>query len=218
METPTVSKPANELTAAELKALLASKEADEANERKQKRADYEVLRDETVKAMVQKAEAFEDVLKAFKTQTWGELDTLYKMLQEHSSRHADGKGSFTLETADKLFKVQYKRQDKTKFDERATQAEAHIIDFLTNDFANPTDPRNKAIRILLEPKNGKADKDNVLKLISMKDDFNSENWRKGIELYEESIVFSHTVYYSQFFVRNNADEPWANIVLDFAKL
>lgn len=218
METMTATKPANELTAAELKQLLASKEADEANERKQKRANYEVLRDETVKGMVQKAEGFAGVLKAFKSQTWDELNTLYKMLQEHSSRHADGKGSFTLETADKLCKVQYKRQDKTKFDERATQAEAHIIDFLTNDFANPSDPRNKAIRILLEPKNGKADKDNVLKLISMKDDFHNENWRRGIELYEESIVFSHTVFYAQFFVRDNVDEPWENIVLDFAKL
>lgn len=217
METLTASKPASELTAAELKALLANKEADEAAQRQEKRRQYEVLREDTVLKLISQANAQKEVLKAFKTETFNELEALYKLLQEHSSRHADGKGSFSVESADNTMKIMFKRQETTTFDERATQAEKHIIDFLTEEFGDG-DPRSKAIRILLEPKNGKADKDNVLKLISMRDEFANDNWRKGIQLYQESIVPANTKFYAQFFVRSNADEAWQGIVLDFARL
>ncbi|TZF81794.1 DUF3164 family protein [Pedobacter sp. BS3] len=213
----TQAKQLSELTSAELKALLAKKEADEAAERKQKREQYEVLRDETVTNIVNKAAALKDALKDFKAAVWSDLETLYKLLQEHSQRHADGKGSFTLETSCSNFKVQYKRQDNTRFDERATQAERHILDFLTSQFGDDS-ATSKLVRKLLERKKGQLDKDQVLHLISMKDEFDNENWRKGIELLQESIVPGETRYYAQFFVKSQDGENWMPIVLDFAKL
>ena len=217
METPTINKPASELTAEELIALLAEKESADQAEQLAKRKAYEALRDETVEAMVRTAEGFKNILKDFKANTWQELETLYKLLQEHSSRHADGKGNFTLETSDKLFKVQFKRQDNTRFDERATQAEAHILDFLTAQFSDGSST-SKLVRRLMERKKGALDKDRVLQLISMRNDFDNEHWRKGIQLLEESIVPAETKYYAQFSIRTDEAAEWQNIVLDFAKL
>lgn len=154
METKTMTpeRSINELSTAELKELLAKKEAAEANERQQKRKDYEVLRDDTVGKLVAAAMQFHIGLKAFKNETWNELGTIYKLLQEHSSRHTDGKGNFSLENSQGTMKVTFKRQDNTRFDERATQAEKHIIDFLTEEFGNLSDPKAKALRKLLERK------------------------------------------------------------------
>lgn len=220
METKTMTpeRSINELTTAELRELLAQKEANEADERQQKRKDYEVLRDDTVGKLVTAAMQFHIGLKAFKKQTWDDLGAIYKLLQEHSSRHTDGKGNFSIENSQGTMKVTFKRQDNTRFDERATQAERHILDFLTEDFSDPNDPKAKVIRKLLERKKGHVDKDNVLLLISMKDDFPNPHWHRGIDLYQESIVPGETRYYAQFFTRENEGDAWQPIVLDFARV
>lgn len=213
----TLTKPANELSTADLEALLEQRKAAEATERQQARLNYEQLRDDTILKLVAAAQAISGTIKDFKAHCNGELGSLYKLLQEHSSRHTDGKGSFTLETTDKLFRVIYRRQESTRFDERATQAERHILDFLTSQFGDDS-PTSKLVRRLLERKKGQMDKDAVLQLISMKDEFTNENWRKGIELLAESIVPGETRYYTQFQMRFNEGDEFENILLDFARL
>lgn len=219
MNTSTLTnKPAGQLTAQELKALLAETENAEANERKKKREAYESLKDETTGKLTAAAMQMHIALKQFKAASGEDLATMYKLLQEHSSRHADGKGSFTLENSQSTMKIMFKRQDNTRFDERATQADKHITDFLIEEFGDLSDPKAKALRKLLERDKGNVDKDNVLLLISMKDDFDNPHWRKGIELYQESIVPGETRYYTQFFTRADEGDNWQPIVLDFARL
>jgi hypothetical protein len=216
MSTELLEKPASELTTEELQALLNQKQSVEAAARLEKRKQYEELREGIVKEMVTEAADLSNILKDFKTKVFSNLDTMYKLLQEHSQRHADGKGSFSMETADGNFQVSFKRQDNTKFDERASQAEKHILDFITSQFGDDS-ATSKLVRRLLERKKGQLEKDEVLKLISMKDDFDNENWRRGIELLQESIVPGETRYYAQFKVKGD-DGEWLPIVLDFAKL
>lgn len=210
-----INKP--EFTAKELKAMLAETEQKEAIVRKQKRAEYETLRDNTVSEMLEKAAEINQILKGFKTEVFNNCETMYKLLQEHSDRHADGKGSFTMETSDNTMRVKFARQDNTKFDERSTQAEKHILDFIIDQFGDDS-PTSKMIRKLLERKKGTLEKDEVLKLISMKDDFDNENWRKGIELLQESIVPGETKYYARFEIKPEDGESWIPVSLDFARL
>lgn len=211
------SKPINEMSADEIREFLAEKESKEQQERIEKRKAYESLREDTILGLIKDATHFKEALKAFKSKVFSDLETMYKLLQEHSQRHKNGMGSFTLENADSTMRVRYNRADSTTFDERATQAEKYILEFITSEFGDK-DPRNKLITKLLERKKGKVDKDNVLQLAGMKDDFNNPNWHKGIDLYLESIVPSHTKYYAQFFIRDNVDSAWEAIVLDFARL
>lgn len=207
----------NELSADQLRSLLAQKEVEEATNKRAKRKHYEDLRDETVLNIICGANGLKEALKSFKTKVFEDLETMYKLLQEHSERHADGKGNFTLETTDRLMKVQFKRQDVTRFDERATQADKFFLDFLTEEFSED-DPKSKALVRLLERKKGQPDKDNVLKILKMKDDFPNENLQKSANLYKESIVFAGTKYYVQFFVRQDEGDEWQSIVLDFARI
>lgn len=216
METTILSKSVNELTLEEIEAIAAQKRA-EANDKKQKaREAYETLRDEAISKMISYALSLNEQLTGFKNSSFEMIETLYKMLQEHSDRHANGKGNVTLDTADGKYRVVYKRSDNTRFDERATQAEAHILDFLTSEYPEGSNT-SKLIRSLLERKKGALDKNLVLKLIGMKNDFNNEHWHKGIELLQESIVPDNTKFYAEYYYRSD-DGEWCPILLNFAKL
>lgn len=207
----------NELSTAELEALIEQRKRKDLEIKNKKREDYQKLREEVVSNMIQEASGLSNQLKNFKTKVFSQLETMYSLLQEHSDRHADGKGNFTLETEDRLMQVAFRRQDNTRFDERATQAEKHILDFLTSQFGDNA-PTSKLIRKLLERKKGQLEKDEVLKLISMKDDFDNENWRKGIDLLQESIVPGDTKFYAQFKIKLEEGAEWLPILLDFARL
>lgn len=217
METTVLNKPAKELTTEELTALLAQKTRIDQSEKQKARAAYESLRDDCVTEIVQKALAINEILKAFKTESFNGIETVYKMLQEHSQRHANGKGNVTLDTSDGKFRIVFKRSDNTRFDERASQAEAHILDFIANRWGNKDDADSKFIKRMLERKNGKLDKNRVLDMISMKDNYQDEHWQKGIELLQESIVPDSTKFYAEYYYRSDEAE-WLPIVLNFARL
>lgn len=214
--TDLLEKPVKDLTVDELFALAKQKEAEQEAQKLKARQNYEALRDESVSEIVAKAKDVHGIMSAFKKESFEGIETLYKMLQEHSDRHANGKGNVTLDTADGKCRVVFKRSDNTRFDERATQAEAHILDFLTAEFPAGSST-SKLIRSLLERKKGTLDKNLVLKLIGMKNDFDNENWRKGIELLQESIVPDNTKFYAEYYYRSSDDE-WIQIPLNFAKL
>lgn len=205
------------LSTEQLRAILAERESEELAERKAKREAYQSLRDSTTEVLTDRAIGLFNTLKGFKSDCFDELETLYKLLQEHSERHADGKGSFTVQNELNTRKITFKRHDNTTFDERSTQAERHILDFIDAQFpkGNAT---SKLVRSLLERKKGQLDRALVLKLIGMKDDFDNVNWRKGIELLQESIVPAETKYYAQFWKRDDEGAEWQGIVLDFARI
>lgn len=216
MITEVLNKTASELSLEEIEALALQKRA-EVNDKKLKaRQAYESLRNDSVKEIVQKAIDVNGILSAFKAESFTGIETLYEMLQEHSDRHANGKGNVTLDTSDGKYRVVFRRSDQTRFDERATQAEAHVLDFLTSEYPEGSNT-SKLIRSLLERKKGALDKNLVLKLIGMKNDFENEHWRKGIELLQESIVPDYTKYYAEYFYRNEENE-WIPIVLSFSRL
>lgn len=216
METLLENKTVNELTTAELTALLQQKQAEETAKRVKAREAYESLRDADVKRMVLEAQGLHDALGKFKMEAFNDIGTLYEMLQEHSARHAGGKGNVTLDSSDGQFRIAFKRQDQTRFDERSTQAEAHIMDFLLEEYPEGSNT-SKMIRLMLERKKGELDKNNVLKLMAMKDDFDNANWKKGLELLQESIVPDHTRFYAEFYFRS-VDGEWMPIVLNFSRL
>lgn len=201
-------------TVAELKKQLAQAEAQEREAKNIQRQSYEELKNEVVEELCNGALDLTDQLKNFKTAAFGNMQTLYTMLQEYSSRHADGKGNFRVEYGDK--RVSYKRQGKPTFDERSHQAEKHIIDFVNSKFKDDEDTRD-LVMSLLERKKGELDVNLVQKLYQMEDRFQDENWKRGIELLKESYSFSHSKDYIGFEVRNEQGE-WLPINLQFSNV
>lgn len=217
MENTVLNKTAGELSLEEIEALAAQKRAEANNQKLKARHAYETLRDEAISNMVAFAKNLHEQMTGFKNSSFEMIETLYKMLQEHSDRHASGKGNVTLDTADGQFRVVYKRSDNTRFDERATQAEAHILDFVANRWGNKDDADSKFIKRMLERKNGKLDKNKVLDMISMRDNYDDPHWQKGIDLLQESIVPDTTRFYAEYYYRSE-DNEWIPIVLNFSKL
>lgn len=201
-------------TVAELKAKLAEAEAKEREAKQQKQKEYEYLKNDTILSLVNKSKHLSYKLKEFKKEAFDDMQTLYSMLQEYSSRHADGKGNFRVEYND--YRISYKRQGKPTFDERSHQAEKHIIDFVNSKFKNDVDTKD-LVMSLLERKKGELDINLVQKLYAMEDRFQDENWKRGIELLKESYSFSHSKDYIGFEERNEKGE-WQNINLQFSNV
>jgi hypothetical protein len=185
----------------------------EAKKKKQREA-YEALKMDTIIGLSLKAKQLNKYLTDFKTEAFDSLQALYKCLQEYSQRHADGKGSFTMES--ECFKIIYKRQGKPTFDEKSNQAEKHIIDFLESRYSGDKDTKD-LILSLLERKNGDLDINLVQKLYQMETRFDDQNWRRGIELLKESYQYCFSKDYIKFAEKNENGE-WIPIVLQFSKV
>lgn len=202
------------LTNEEFEDYLKRRNEKIAEERKKKRSEYEELKINTIAGLGMKAANLNNKLRDFKQEAFDEMQTLYKCLQEYSSRHADGKGNFTVDN-DK-YKVSYKKQGKCSFDERAFQAEKHIKEFLDTRYSADNDTKDLIMQ-LLERKNGDLDVNLVQKLYQMEDRFQDENWIRGIQLLKESYQYTHSKDYIKFEEKNDQGE-WIPISLQFSKI
>jgi len=193
--------------------MLRRSNAKQLADQKQKET-YQELKAETVHKLCIEALQLHDDLKQFKALAFDSMQTLYAILQEYSARHADGKGNFRVDFKD--FRISYKRQGKGTFDERADQAEKHIIDFVTAHFENDKDTQD-LVMSLLERKKGDLDVNLIQKLYAMEDRFQNENWKKGIALLKESYSYCHSKDYMAFEKRDEAGE-WKAINLQFSRI
>jgi len=211
----TVTATLDELTDEQLEALLNQRRENKAREQSEKRTAYEGLKEQVIKSLCMSAIDVNRALWAFKVHAFSEMTALYALLQEYSQRHADGDGNFTIESADKAFKIEYSRQERGGFDERSVQAEKHIIDFVNKQFAgDPT--THKLITSLLERKKGALDINLVQKLYSMEDAYQDENWLAGIRLLKESWNPSESKDYIRFYQKVKTEYKLIN--LNFASV
>ena len=204
----------SQLSPEELQAELDRRNADIIAGKQRQRKAYEDLKEQTIISLCTGALTINETLKAFKLKAFEDMQTIYEMLKEYSSRHADGKGNFRIEHEN--YRVSYKRQGKPTFDERSHQAEKHIIDFVNSKFENDVDTKD-LVMSLLERKKGELDINLVQKLYAMEDRFQDENWKRGIELLKESYSFSHSKDYIGFEVKNDKGE-WLPINLQFSNI
>lgn len=207
-------KAVNEITTEELTRELERRNEQSRIERENQRSAYEELRKDSVISLCSIGKKIHEDLKDFKIQAFDTMQTVYTLLQEYSSRHADGKGNFKIEVDN--FKITYRKQGKGSFDERADQAERHIIDFVNTKFASDKDTKD-LIMSLLERKKDELDINLIQKLYAMEDRFNDENWKKGIALLKESYSYNHSKDYIQFEERDS-NGAWKSINLNFSSI
>jgi len=200
-----------EMSIDELQALLNDKLQAEKELKQQERQSYEGIKENTITSLAGQAIAIHNSLKVFKETAFGDCETLYKLLQQYSSRHADGKGNFTVKSADGKIEMSLKRAELGGFDERADQGEKHIIDFVNKQFAGDVRTK-KLIMSLLERKKDKLDVKLVQKLYSMENDYDDANWKEGIRLLKEAWQPSETKDYLSFKVNGKY------VILDFARI
>ncbi len=204
----------SQLTPEQLQSELNRRNAEIAANKQNRLIAYEALREQTIVSLCDKAITISKLLKDFKDSAFEDMKALYEMLKEYSSRHADGKGNFRVESGD--HRITYKRQGKASFDERSHQAERHIIDFVNSHFDNDVDTKD-LVMSLLERKKGELDINLVQKLYAMEDRFKDANWKRGIELLKESYSYVFSKDYIGFEKRNENGE-WEVINLQFSNI
>jgi hypothetical protein len=201
----------NELSTEELEQLLNNRKAAEKGQRDQERQSYETLKEDTILKLCATANTLSEQLTAFKKQSFEEAGALYELLQKYSKRHADGKGSFTVKSADGSIVMSLKRQELGTFDERSVQAEKHIKDFIMHKFNGDADAKDMILGIL-ERKKGYLDIKQIQRLYAMENRFDDTNWKEGIKLLKESWQPSNSKEYLSFTVNGKP------ILLDFASI
>ena len=204
----------SQLSPQQLQAELDKRNAETIEKKENQRIAYESIKASTIMSLTTDAMLLHEKIKHFKNKAFSDMQTIWEMLKEYSSRHADGKGNFRLEH-DK-FRITYKRQGKASFDERSHQAEKHIIDFINSKFEQDIDKKD-LVMSLLERKKGELDINLVQKLYAMENRFQDQNWKRGIELLKESYSFSHSKDYVGFEIRNENGE-WQTINLQFSNI
>ncbi|MGG5507926.1 MULTISPECIES: DUF3164 family protein [unclassified Myroides] len=207
-------KTVTEMTTEELTKELEKRNEQQRIEREKHRNAYEGLKKESIINLCGIAKHISSDLKDFKKQAFETMQTVYVLLQEYSERHSDSKGNFRIQDGD--LRITYRKQGKGFFDERADQAEKHIIDFVNTRFESDADTKD-LIFSLLERKKDELDINLIQKLYALEDRFDDNNWTKGIALLKESYSYNHSKDYILFEERDK-NGAWKNISLNFAAI
>lgn len=201
-----------QLSAEQRADLLKQMQTLENQERQQKQQAYEELKADAVVSLIQIAQDLNQRLSDFKKHSFETMESLYEILKEYSERHADGKGNFKVEF--QHFKIEFSKQERGSYDERASQAEAYIFDFIKSRYAED-EATKEFILSLLERKKGDLDPDNIQKLYTYEQKFNDENFSRACALFRESFKKDYSKDYIRFYERDEQGK-WKQIILQFS--
>jgi hypothetical protein len=195
-------------------ALIKQAQELEQKERTEKREAYEAMKADVIVSLLTIAKDINAQLKDFKTHAFETMETLGELLKDYSGRYAEGKGNFKIEFQN--FKVEYNKQGKGTYDERSSEAEKYIFDFIESRYQGD-EATKEFILSLLERKKGELDPDNIQKLYKYESTFADENFTRACELFRESYQYNHSKDYIRFYERNERGQ-WKNILLQFSAI
>lgn len=203
-----------QLSAEQRAELLKQMQTLENQERQQKQQTYEELKADAVLSLIQIAQNLHEQLADFKKHSFETMESLYEILKEYSGRHADSKGNFKVEFQN--FKIEYSRQERGSYDERATEAEGYIFDFIKNRYADDQATK-EFILSLLERKKGDLDPNKIQKLYTYEPKFNDEIFSRACALFRESYKNDFSKDYIRFYQREENGQ-WKQIILQFSAI
>lgn len=218
MNTEIASKPVSELTAEELKTLLADVQRKEKAEKAKKEKAYQATKNQLVNELVHNAIGIRDILLEFKNSSFDRLKSHYELMKEYGEVKSNHKGNFQLKSDDGQFKVEFANQVIKEFDERSELAAEHLNEFLATHVKKRSEADYNMIKGFIEKKNDKFDVSLVGRLFQMEDNYEHPLWKKAIELFKVSYVEVDSAQYVRFFKRNDQNGQYENINLNFASV
>lgn len=177
----------------------------------------DVLRDETVIDMVQKAIALQLQLKDVKTKIFNQFeDFIHVSAQDYDTKIGGEKGNTTLYSFDGKYKIQFAIQDNLVFDERLQVAKA-LVDECLHEWTADSNDNIKAIinNAFQVDKEGKINTRRVLGLRSLNID--DDKWKKAMQAIADATQVISSKEYIRFYQRDD-DGKYQAISLDFANI
>lgn len=177
----------------------------------------DILRDETVIDMVQKAINLQQQLKAVKMQIFQQFEDFIQVsAQDYDTKIGGEKGNTTLYSFDGKYKIQFAIQDNLVFDERLQVAKA-LVDECLHEWTADSNDNIKAIinNAFQVDKEGKINTRRVLGLRSLNID--DDKWKKAMQAIADATQVISSKEYIRFYQRDEHGKYQA-ISLDFANI
>lgn len=208
-----------ELSAKQLREMLAKKEAEERSDMLQRQRDYEREKEAFVIDAVAKFKDFNEALSIFKSYLLKRGNELHDKMWEVYGKEAKDLKQFSLQNSDKNLKLVIERQEKLQFDESAEVAIGIIKDVLKSKFEG----RNKAMYniidgVLMKNKKGDYDERLVTKLRKYEGDVNSEEFSKALDILAKSYNTTGSSTYARAYILNEANSKMEDVCIQFSSL
>jgi len=181
-------------------------------------SEIDILRDELVKEIVEKARKLQEAMRDFKMSVMGDVAAFVEMSADKYNVKVGGtKGNVTLSTFDGNFKVQRAVAEDITFDERLQAAKA-LIDQCIHRWAEGSAAE---IRALVEhafqvDKEGKISTGRVLGLRRLS--ISDPQWQEAMMAIADSIQISGSKTYFRIYVREGNSDRMTQIALDLAAI
>lgn len=179
--------------------------------------DIDLLRDDVVQKIVERAKATQETLALFKTEAMQNVtDFVDLSAEEFDVKYGGAKGNVTLLSFDGKYKVQRSIGEHRVFDERIQAAKAKIDGCITRWSEGSSDQIKALVELAFRVnKQGHIDVNQVLSLRQLNID--DHDWLEAMDAIADSIRVVGKTPYLRIYERLG-DGQYKQIALDIAKL
>ena len=209
----------NQMSAADLKAALKKKQADEKAAKENAKKSYDQLRDSYIDTVFGKMDELSTQLKSFKDESVKlGLELHSKMYQTLGREPKEGIDSYTLTSADGQRKVSIERQWRCEYDETSTVA----IDTIRTVLREKFEARNKGMYgiidgILLKNNKGDYDERLVAKLRKHEEAVDDKRFSEALDILAKAYRPTTSQTYIRAY-RRNAAGKWEDVVMNWSAM
>lgn len=178
----------------------------------------DLLRDQTVQMIVEKAKAQSKLLAAFKAETFSDVDQFIDVsASTYDVKMGGKKGNVTLMSFDGRFKVQRQIAETLAFDERL-QIAKELIDECITEWSVGS---RSEIQVLINDafqvdKEGRVSTSRIFGLRRL--NISDEKWLRAMQAIADSTQVHASKSYIRVYERVGDTDAWQPIVLDIAAL
>jgi hypothetical protein len=178
----------------------------------------DLLRDDTVAAIIHAASGVQEQMRAFKTQALADIAAFVALsAEQYGTKWGGKKGNLSLVSFDGKYKVLLAVSDSLAFDERLQVAKT-LIDECIHEWAANS---NVEIRTLIEhafqtDQQGNINTARIFGLMRVK--IEHPKWRQAMEALKDSIQITSTSQYLRLYERVGDTDKYSQISMDIAGL
>lgn len=179
--------------------------------------DIDILRDQTVRDIMQKTFTMRDTLQKFKQEVWSDIQEFLSLsAEQHGVKFGGKKGNITLTTYDGKYKLLVAVNDTLQFNEKL-QVAKQLIDECIKEWSADARPE---LRVLVDnafavDKQGKVSTERVLGLRRLQ--ISDAKWLQAMQAITDSVQVVSSKTYMRFYKRLG-DGQYMQIPLDVAAL
>lgn len=180
----------------------------------------DLMRDDLVTRIANRAEELSDRLREFKANTLAEIEAFIETsAQEYGVELGGKKGNVQLTTFDGRYRLMRANHDSMTFDERLVAAKELIDECLRDWSGRPGVPRGLIVIADRAFRRNAAGEISVSRVLDLRShDIEDERWKKAMEIITDSIRVQASITYLRLYKRAGRTDQYDQLPLDIAKV